>query len=541
MKKRSFFILMLFASVFSSFFVVIYLHQKFFGKRIISISQCIGQNWNSNYDAFLVQKIKLPNGDWTLVNSDSSNLNLGNFDEVFFVGNENFTINNLFARRKDSIFLIDALSKRVIKYFKGTKVRWERNIPIVSLRSDTNYAKPNLYLIASLYHDSVQQLIESKYGKNINNSLYKFVSFEGPLIKVKEGFKYGYIRRNGEILIPSNYNYLETFNSNNTIIFQNDSFSGLINRQGKILTKYSSEYEIVRHQQHFIIKTSRSASIVNMNGENIFGKDWQDIRECNYRYLYVLDKFKWGVYDLVSSRLILDCLYDQIMYNDNFFIEKNGLKGIYSPSGTPNIRCKYKDIKNALNGNYYVNINGLWGIVNSNDQILLGAQFTSIDYVSGSNNLLYVRRNNKVGIYNINSNDYIIPCQFESIQDFNQPGLYYVSKNGLYGIYNTNSKRLSIPVNYSSIVKQDYQNYARVTNLKGLTGWMDYYNGSVMIPEKFVHVEGDFNNSLSRVKVKYSGVPCRIRPNGTLAEEDITVIGKKAWDRAMEKLGDLIP
>ncbi len=540
MKEKKFFFGFFFPTIAASICLVIYLYTNFHGRRTEALQKSIGASWDDKYNDFLVQKIKTLNGKWILVDADSFDTKIGYFDEIISVNTEDFTINNIFGKRNDSFFLIDVFHKKIITSFKAESVKWEKKISLYAANGYSIEARPDTYWLATFYRDSLIGIIESNYGKVISSNVFSNVTFEKDLIRVVKNNKVGYIKRDGTFLINTIYTQLGYLGEYAAAPFTTENETGIINSHGQVLRSFDLNHTVEYHTEHFIVKKNDTAYLLDISGHNLFDEPNSNIEIINQTYLYIYRNYRIGVYNIESRGFILDCVYDNIYFNDVFYLTKQGLKGLYKPDGSLSISCRYEDITSANNSQYYIKKDGLWGLANSSGTEIIPPLFNDILPHEQGSNLFFVRRYNKLGLYNCDKSSLVIPCQYTDIDEFDYDGYYEVKINDWVGIFNSNTGSVVVPLEYSEIARQKYNNYARVTNFSGYTGWLDYHTGKVIIPIIYEHISGDFDSQLSRVDVRHFGTAMRIRPDGTMAGSNLKEDVKNGLEQALNFIGDKI-
>ncbi len=540
MKEKKFFLGFFLPTIAASMSLAIYLCVHFRGRRTVLLQESIGPGWNDKYNDFLVQKIRTLNGKWILVDADSLDTKLGYFDEVCSPHAGDFAINNLFVKRNDSFFLIDVLHKKILTSFKAESVKWEKQISLYTANGDFIEAKPNVYVLATFRRDSLIGIIESNYGKVISSNIYSAVTFEKDLIRVVKNNKIGYLNRDGTVLINAIYNQLGYLGEYAAAPFINETETGIITRKGKTLRRFDPSHTVEYHNKHFIVKKPDTAYLLDFNGHDIINEPISNIETINQSYLSVYRNYRVGVYDIEKHTFILGCNYDNIYFNEVFYLTFQGLKGIYKPDGSLSIECKYEDITSANDGKYYIKKYGFWGLANSSGTEIITPSFTSITPHKNRQNLFFVRKYANLGLFNCENSSFLIPCEYTEINEFDGDECYMVEINDELGIFNSNSGLVIVQPQYREITMQGYDNYARVTDFNGYTGWLDYHTGKVIIPVIYEFISGDFDNRLSRVEVKINGTEMRIRTDGTRAGSTLKNDVENGWNKALDWVGDKI-
>ena len=203
--------------------------------------------------------------------------------------------------------------------------------------------------------------------------IYSYSAFKNGAYEVqnKEG-KFGYVRLNGEIVIPVIYDKINSFDEN--CLVKKDNKYGIINKEGKKLTEI--DYD----------------NIISMNMTYSEGKK---------RYLAQKN-------------------------NKSYIINENGKI----------IQTKYRSIKPFVNFYkrfYFIveNKKGKKGLIDITGKVIIPAEFD--DVIFKRNNFTVVKNDNKEGIYHILKKKLILPVDYDKII-LNDKGFYAIKDNNFYRI-----------------------------------------------------------------------------------------------------------
>jgi len=177
-----------------------------------------------------------------------------------------------------------------------------------------------------------------------------------------------------------------------------------------------------------------------------------------------------------DGKLIIPIEYSQIkrsIDNNIMAIDKDNQKRVFTSDGNLLIPPIYDDIQN-LNGHFLIKKDGKYGLLTSENEIIFPVKYDSIvskyylnskDYIlkegdkltyskNGENinipydnatffakhkNFIIVYKNNKIGLYNIEQNKFIIPAQYDKIDITNNiyAPFFIVEDSKSYGIYDS--------------------------------------------------------------------------------------------------------
>jgi hypothetical protein len=521
--------------------VIFLLYDIYYTNRKIELKQCISSNWDNSLNDYLIQKKKDSDGKWILIDCDSNLVNLGRFDSVMFVNDGDFTVLNFFVRKSDSIFLIDNYKKNIILKIQAQKVAYQENATLYYTLSSLRSRKvEEMYNLAKIYNNNLEGVVNYTMGKIIIEPNVKDIYIHKSFIKYKNinGLS-GLYDLYGKEICPSNYNQIFLFSSENKVFgFASNAESGLMNKEGKIIYKTPGEAEIVEANKYIIVNKKNESLLIKTTGDVVIESKYQSIKHISQNLFLVSYRGFFGIIDASLKVEIVPCEFNDISFENGGFIVQNSVgKGFYNFEGDLIIGCKYDNISFLDNMNLLVNKNGLNGLID-----IYGREYlnTNFDYISiKDDNLLSLTKGNLVGLYSRTGNSIVVPCRFESIEQFYSDNIYRVRKNNKYGLFNVTNGLLYIQPIYDFIQIQGYNNYAKVLK-NDKYGWIDYISGEIKIPIVYEDVTENFESEYSRVHVTLNGSVMRIRPNGEIAGDDIKQRAKEAVKSVKDKIGDLL-
>lgn len=295
-------------------------------------------------------------------------------------------------------------------YKDRLKIQTEDNYYGIYSTVDKNFIiQPQYEIINSIntqnnefYYD-VKRENEHKILKSNGEEFYKFENFARPLKNLT------YI-----IKINNKYGIFDLENKNFILKPEFDEFYTLNNKL----------IEIVKANHHGLI-TSDGNVILNPEFEMI------DINFFDYYIdrskILVKKQEKFGIYNTKTQEYFLPPESDKIQYRRLKTSESD----------------KYKNII------FEVYKAGKVQLLDENGKEIPGCKFDSIytpfdndDTLSGD--MLFVEYNNKFGIYNLNSNKYLLEPQFDSLNILKNNNRYIkIGQNDKFGIYDKNKDTLS--------------------------------------------------------------------------------------------------
>jgi len=267
--------------------------------------------------------------------------------------------------------------------------------------------------------------IEAMQVYDFHNGLAKI--YKNTLINNAWITGYGYINRQGEVVIPCNLKEADNFVGDYTWVkFTNDNNYTLLHKTGTIIP--TKGYNKVGSFFDFQTDICAVYEDGKMGFIDITG---QEVISCKYSGL-----------SSFSNGLASVCLYDSEV-NKYGYINKKG---------EVIISMKYRQTGPSSfdNGLARVSVNGQTVLIDTVGKIVFKTSHGNIQGVSG--NLISVFKNSdrtNWGWVNF-KDEIIIPQKYEAARRFNKDGLAIVELNGLKGVINTTGK-IVIPIKYETV------------------------------------------------------------------------------------------
>lgn len=325
--------------------------------------------------------------------------------------------------------------------------------------------------------------------------------------KTNEGYRYGYIDYNGEILEEIQYNELSRVtdvedNENVYILCAKNGQYG-ITKNGKQLIQ--NEYQSINFSKInnlFLIEKNKKYGITDLNGKIIVPVEYKQIDTLGI-YLYANNEQGTTVYNSEGNEVnidanigILDTANDK--YRIRINTEENAKYGVIGKDGKQIIEEKYNYIE-YLYDNYFIvsNENSKLGIVDDKDNIKVEIINDSVQKIKDTNIIqttigqttqLFSKEMKKVcemenAIIEENE-DYIKIYNSEQTKYFNQDGkelkntevyknntLYAEENNGKWGFSDINGN-MKIGYRYEKVTEFNEYGFAAV-KLNGKWGAID--------------------------------------------------------------------
>lgn len=283
------------------------------------------------------------------------------------------------------------------------------------------------------------KLIEEKYYDIVADGYYtenEKYSLSGYIVcnKTKEGYRYGYINSKLKKVLDVEYNYIER-------ILQTDTVS--------------DTYLIVaKNGQYGVIK----------NNKIIINYAYQGIEyDLNNKVFELQRNFKFGIANL-NGEVIIPVEYNSIEFQGVYLkVSKNNEEEAkyFNIDGTEITDLKYTSKIKTKNENYYIvtNNDGLYGVIDSNDNELIKNKYKYLEYLY--EDFFIALDESLLGVVNI-KDEAIVDFKYEVIQKIEETNMVEAkiySKNKLE-LYNENLEKIYSTTNDAYLYKKD--NYIKI-------------------------------------------------------------------------------
>lgn len=149
--------------------------------------------------------------------------------------------------------------------------------------------------------------------------------------------------------------------------------------------------------------------------------------------------------------------YDLFLKNNINVYEADGKFGLETSKGIKITDPIYDEIYDWSDTNIaLVRQNGLYGYITMGGEILVPPMYEdAFDVISFDKiSVAEVHMNNKIGVLNCNTNQLILPCEYDELEILNS-AYFNVSRNGMWQVFDIESQQL-LNVSGSSIFEIDY-------------------------------------------------------------------------------------
>lgn len=247
--------------------------------------------------------------------------------------------------------------------------------------------------------------------------------------KTDDGYRYGYIDKDGKQLLDENYNEINRITDIKSDIY--------------LLVSQNGKYGIVKDKKLLI------------------NQDYEEIEYNKVNRLFIVQKnSKQGVYG-VEGKEILPVEYDYILCSENKITTTKGESiDIYNVKGEKQ-DIKYDNCIETTNDNYIIEIDNdnKFGVVNKNDRILIENEYEYMEYAFGD--YFIATKNGKVGVINVSTGSIVIDFKYDIVQKVKDKDILQAiisSSNTIEMYNNTMVKQVSI----KDAILYTYDNYVKL-------------------------------------------------------------------------------
>lgn len=327
----------------------------------------------------LVQKVLNKNKKWSLVDIDSTAIELGEFDEVFFPENSDISINNFITKNKNIFTFYNIKSLKPVKQIDCTEIQYfDKNIAFV-VGHNGNYG-----IINSTNSNWI-----------IQPSISYYSGFNRSTILTING-RCGMINEKGDIIADFKYLSIERKDNNSLAIFNKNGQLGLIDDQGREISNLGSIQSIEPFNNGFILKNNGLKGLAGVDGTLLLSIDYESISE-NSNVFNLYKNGYWGIFD-PQNNVLIPCIFEEIKSTDEgYIVKKYGAWGFINKRNELKIDTQYKSLTiEALRPYAKVkNYDDLYGWINyTNGETIISPQYDYVwDEFSSEYSQVRVRKN----------------------------------------------------------------------------------------------------------------------------------------------------
>ncbi|TCP93438.1 WG repeat protein [Cricetibacter osteomyelitidis] len=408
--------------------------------------------------------------------------------------------------------------QQFIKYFYASKKEQKRDyskFESSALRFSLSfYPKDHYFTIAGHYPQERLGLIKDDKIQVIPASLaeyfskidrYKSEKYDGFILKQAKDEKVGFIDRNGELILPFEYDSIEPdkekpdlfiVRKNDKMALLDENLNALIPFQDGSLYRdkigsesyfkssvyYNDSFTYNLYNENGKLLIENYDSISQFHNER-YSHLWKVYRKApGYTsYIAIFDNQGNVILDFIKGYIELHTFTDPNNGKINGFFEvsmQNKHK-IFGIDGKEINGVLYDKIRPQSNGLINYRLNDKEGIIDATGKAITNIDYDKITAVGMKNSTLYlVQKNNKFGILDVNGKK-LTKLQYDGIDRFTDT-LLDVQKNGKFGLLDMQG-HIVVPIKYDNIAQYSDGMIAVKSNNKW--GILDHTGKKLITPQ----------------------------------------------------------
>lgn len=253
---------------------------------------------------------------------------------------------------------------------------------------------------------------------------------------------YGFMNKNGEIMIPNNYNFAGFFQEGLAVVVLEDKY-GFINKRGEIQIPCTYESASDYNQGNAVVELGGKKGMIDRNGRFLFDCEYDDLGVFSDGLVFASLDDKYGYYNTKGELIIPHLFDDAYDFHDGIAeVEMEDKKSFIDTAGNYKIPFVYSDVTQFHDTLYIFFEDGLYGIMNHKAQIFVEPIYASISPINNGlavallqNRIVYL---NTLGVLVIDNGYEPYPNYLLKGEFFD--GIAVVSKKGKYGKIDTQDK-----------------------------------------------------------------------------------------------------
>lgn len=182
-------------------------------------------------------------------------------------------------------------------------------------------------------------------------------------------------------------------------------------------------------------------------------EDWEYSIYFSEGMMLVKRENKWGYVGRNGKEVIPPAFEEAFDFNEGMAaVKQDGKWGYINCKGIFLIPAVYEKAEDFCNGRAMVKKNGRWGVIDKTGETILNFQYSQLNPIHCEdieNKMFELVENDKVGWIDIEGKQ-VVPCIYDSIIYYFNPGVFIVHKDKKIGCMNKNGEEI-IPVIYDEL------------------------------------------------------------------------------------------
>lgn len=354
-------------------------------------------------------------------------------------------------------------SQELISFAKDGKIKKHYRIDKSSVQNIGDYDEIinpeyiHQYPLTMVKKDGYIGFIDSSYTEvvaPIYEVCESFYASDLKLVRVFRNGQWGYINKMGKEVIPCRYEDSENFGRDGYALVQFKGERFCIDTLGNPVQDCNHAVPW-RISDGYIVKRGYFYGLVNNQGIVVLPVIYDHIYKMTNENFYRINRNKLNGIVNDEGVVLLDCEYEEI---GQFWKDKNisvirldNMYGIIDSNFHIIIPCEYELIQFDLSGNLIFKKNGLFGLMDLYENILIPAiyqqfnGFRQLMYTKDPNPYSLVLRDSLYGYINQKGKE-IIPCKYKHLGYEIHNNRVFYQENGKYGFLDTSAKVVVAPL-----------------------------------------------------------------------------------------------
>lgn len=281
--------------------------------------------------------------------------------------------------------------------------------------------------------------------------------FNEGLALVTDGQKFGFINKQGNIIIPIIYDKSDIFFRDGIIRVELNEKFGVINSKNQTIVPIDYDFiDKFRFYNGLIAVTKAGKSgVFNHDGQLIIPVQYDkvDIQDKN---IFVKKENKWGIFDRVGNEIIPISLdYEYIgNFSDGLAYVKtyDGKYGFINTQGQLVIDSSYDYAESFDDGNAIIGLFRNATNTADNYSLTLPSQDSTITSAEFWSNVEADINSKRYGVINT-YNQPIISIKYDSVRELDHTGFFAVKQDDKHGLFD-NTGKVIIPIEFDDVQKE---------------------------------------------------------------------------------------
>lgn len=291
--------------------------------------------------------------------------------------------------------------------------------------------------------------------------------FSEGLAYVRQNDMYGFVDKEGQVVIPIAFGYAHSFSEGLAPVHLNGE-NGYIDKTGQVIIPV--QYDVAWSFREGLagVRQNGKWGFIDKTGNIVIPIKYDNIGSFSEGLAKVQQNGKWGFIDKTGQVVIPFKYDDAIEFSEGLAtVKKNGKYGYINKTGQVVVPIKYDDAFRFSEGMAYVQQNGKYGYIDKTGQVVVPFKYDNAnDFCKG---LAAVEQYGKWG-YIDKKGKVVTSFIFDEAYSHREDGLAKVGKNGKYGFIDQNGQN-AIPVIYEGAYV--FSNGLAGVQLNGKWGWID--------------------------------------------------------------------